>query len=308
MSDIVTTPSARQPSTRGLGSPRSNTIYDNRFLFTGREYATTYRSTTNSAFNFYEYRARAYNPKLGRFMSEDPKLFDAGDYNLFRYCHNDPIDFTDPMGTDSDLWTRTIERMQAYINSKNGGDAQWAMAKWADGSNNFQGTFAQFTAGQGLTMGQIQQKATSNRPDPSRYAPGQAYRAERSVIYSNSYEKNGKFVNLTDWSIKVFDKNGPLAGVNVSETRIDHLAQKDIGMSREEKYWSQKTNKFGFVPNPDHWQQSFTSRNGFDTIRQTLVSGGNTLKWDATQSPSGVKVGVSAPQTGYFLQPGATGY
>ncbi len=24
-------------------------------------------------------------------MSEDPKLFDAGDYNLFRYCHNDPI-------------------------------------------------------------------------------------------------------------------------------------------------------------------------------------------------------------------------
>ena len=81
---------------------RSATIYDNRFLFTGREYAATYRSTyTNSAFNFYEYRARAYNPKLGRFMSEDPKLFDAGDYNLFRYCHNDPIDFTDPMGLDT---------------------------------------------------------------------------------------------------------------------------------------------------------------------------------------------------------------
>src|SRR5207244_2345387 len=35
-----------------------------------------------------------------RFMSEDPKLFDAGDYNLFRYCHNDPIDSTDAMGTD----------------------------------------------------------------------------------------------------------------------------------------------------------------------------------------------------------------
>jgi hypothetical protein len=34
-------------------------------------------------------------------MSEDPKLFEAGDYNLFRYCHNDPIDFTDPMGLDA---------------------------------------------------------------------------------------------------------------------------------------------------------------------------------------------------------------
>jgi RHS repeat-associated protein len=51
---------------------------------------------------FYEYRARAYHPDLGRFMSEDPKLFDAGDYNLFRYCHNDPIDNVDPMGTEQD--------------------------------------------------------------------------------------------------------------------------------------------------------------------------------------------------------------
>jgi hypothetical protein len=37
-------------------------------------------------------------------MSEDPKLFDPGDYNLFRYCHNDPIDFTDPMGLEGEAW------------------------------------------------------------------------------------------------------------------------------------------------------------------------------------------------------------
>jgi hypothetical protein len=36
-------------------------------------------------------------------MSEDPKGFDAGDYNLFRYCHNDPIDFADPMGLETEL-------------------------------------------------------------------------------------------------------------------------------------------------------------------------------------------------------------
>src|SRR5437660_11051271 len=82
---------------------RSATIYNNRFLFTGREYAATYRSTYNvPAFNFYEYRARAYNPTLGRFMSEDPKGFDAGEYNLYRYCHNDPEDLTDPMGLGPD--------------------------------------------------------------------------------------------------------------------------------------------------------------------------------------------------------------
>jgi hypothetical protein len=33
-------------------------------------------------------------------MSEDPKGFDAGDCNLFRYCNNDPEDHTDPMGLE----------------------------------------------------------------------------------------------------------------------------------------------------------------------------------------------------------------
>jgi RHS repeat-associated protein len=74
------------------GTERSTSAYNNRFLFTGREYAAT--------FGFYEYRARAYNPTLGRFMTEDPKGFDAGDYNLFRYCHNDPLDLIDPMGLE----------------------------------------------------------------------------------------------------------------------------------------------------------------------------------------------------------------
>jgi RHS repeat-associated protein len=94
--DVFGAPSIYAPN----GSGRSSTIFDNRFLFTGREYAATYRSTYISTFNVYEYRARAYNPALGRFMSEDPKLFDPGDYNLFRYCHNDPVDFTDPMGLE----------------------------------------------------------------------------------------------------------------------------------------------------------------------------------------------------------------
>ena len=64
--------------------------FNNRFKFTGREYI--------QQVGVYEYRARVYHPVLGRFISEDPKGFDAGDYNLFRYCHNDPEDLTDAMG------------------------------------------------------------------------------------------------------------------------------------------------------------------------------------------------------------------
>jgi uncharacterized protein RhaS with RHS repeats len=37
-------------------------------------------------------------PQLARFLQPDPKQFAAGDYNLYRYCHNDPINKTDPTG------------------------------------------------------------------------------------------------------------------------------------------------------------------------------------------------------------------
>src|SRR4029453_8354628 len=108
----------------GGGTQISSTAYNNRFLFTGREYAATYQKTYVPAFKFYEYRARAYNPTLGRFMSEDPKLFDAGDYNLFRYCHNDPIDMTDPMGLEGEAWLYrdTADRSSpgTYVLSENG--------------------------------------------------------------------------------------------------------------------------------------------------------------------------------------------
>ena len=46
----------------------------------------------------YYYRARMYDPNLGRFISEDPIGFDGGDFNLYGYVRNNPISRTDPMG------------------------------------------------------------------------------------------------------------------------------------------------------------------------------------------------------------------
>jgi RHS repeat-associated protein len=61
-----------------------------RFLFTGREWLNDLR--------VYDYRNRMYQPELGRFLQPDPKQFEAGDYNLYRYCHNDPVNKSDPTG------------------------------------------------------------------------------------------------------------------------------------------------------------------------------------------------------------------
>jgi RHS repeat-associated protein len=65
--------------------------HPNRILFTGREY--------DQETGLYYYRARYYNPQIGRFLQTDPKGYGAG-MNLYRYCANNPTNFADPMGLD----------------------------------------------------------------------------------------------------------------------------------------------------------------------------------------------------------------
>jgi uncharacterized protein RhaS with RHS repeats len=43
------------------------------------------------------YRARFYDPQIGRFTSEDPIGF-AGGVNWYAYVKNNPILFRDPLG------------------------------------------------------------------------------------------------------------------------------------------------------------------------------------------------------------------
>ena len=59
----------------------SDPNHPNRFMFTGREY--------DKETGLYYYRARYYNPQIGRFLQTDPVGYGAG-MNLYRYCDNNP--------------------------------------------------------------------------------------------------------------------------------------------------------------------------------------------------------------------------
>ncbi len=61
----------------------------NPFQFTAREF--------DSETSLYYYRARYYDPTVGRFESEDGIRFGGGD-NFYSYTNNSPVTFGDPMG------------------------------------------------------------------------------------------------------------------------------------------------------------------------------------------------------------------
>ena len=62
---------------------------ENELLFTGRQWDEDNR--------LYYYRARYYDPEIGRFISEDPIGFGAG-VNFYAYVGNNPVNFNDPSG------------------------------------------------------------------------------------------------------------------------------------------------------------------------------------------------------------------
>ena len=72
---------------------RTSSLIGNRFFFTSREY--------DAEIGMYYYRARHYDPTLGRFIQRDPIGVWGDPYNRgngYEYVYNDPISYLDPLG------------------------------------------------------------------------------------------------------------------------------------------------------------------------------------------------------------------
>jgi len=84
----------------------SDPNHPNRFLFTGREFD---RET-----GLYYYRARYYNPEIGRFLQTDRIGYRNG-MNIYAYCGNDPITYVDPSGL---AWEDPLVRIVFFDGSE----------------------------------------------------------------------------------------------------------------------------------------------------------------------------------------------
>ncbi|MBM4128443.1 MAG: hypothetical protein FJ247_14155, partial [Nitrospira sp.] len=82
----------------GKVTSETNGAVDFLFGYTGRE--------RDEETGLYYYRARFFDPLTGRFISEDPLGFAAGDANVDRYVGNHPNLSTDPMGLQEGIGIR----------------------------------------------------------------------------------------------------------------------------------------------------------------------------------------------------------
>ena len=76
---------------------RLTSAIGNRFLFTGREWDATPE--------LYSYRARYYEPWIGRFYARDPfpgVVALPGTLHPYMYVLNNPVNFIDPSGLDAE--------------------------------------------------------------------------------------------------------------------------------------------------------------------------------------------------------------
>jgi RHS repeat-associated protein len=115
------------PGLEGIGNE-----FSPQRSYTGRE--------PDPATGLIYYRARWFDPQLGRFISEDPIGFAAGDANLSRYVGNSTPNAVDPSGLDeqtlpvpgpqSDLMHRWLaadpESARQYLNAIDEGDFEYA--------------------------------------------------------------------------------------------------------------------------------------------------------------------------------------
>ncbi len=119
----------------------SNASFEDRYKWTGREWDTEAKLQYN--------RARFYDPAIGRWTSQDPLGFAAGDSNLYRYVNNRPVMATDPSGLQQ-VWERTgrqrnidgreVVRYQADGSPRKNGilvDIQYDAPRQAEGAMGF---------------------------------------------------------------------------------------------------------------------------------------------------------------------------
>ena len=156
------------------GEPAGDNWTGSRFRFTGQ-----IALNDAAGLRLYHYKARVYDPYLGRFLQTDPVGY-KDDVNLYSYTYNDPVNHADPAGTE------LIE------------SAQEARKKYGKGTSGRGHHFVPFGSTTGKDMNistearEVFGQAVSGEPLPSDYHEGNAVHNKYTAAVKDELKKFAK--------------------------------------------------------------------------------------------------------------------
>ena len=117
--DVVNSVAATSKANGGASATASYFVFGETQSTTGAAVSRLkYTGREDDGTGLYQYRARYYDPSIGRFVSEDPAGFQGSGANWYAYVGNNPVNATDPTGK---------EPYTAYPTYQ---DAQYAAARY----------------------------------------------------------------------------------------------------------------------------------------------------------------------------------
>ena len=188
----------------GLGGSTN----EGRFQFTGQAYIPE--------IGLYYYKARMYNPSLGRFMQTDPIGYKS-DLDLYAYVGNDPLDRTDPtcladivLGLDADIFI--------------GGGIELAGSVSFDTSNLEVGAEGTFGIGGGVSTGVgIIASVSPSAPGPARSSASTSMSLDGSVnVGPVGISKN---VPITENGRSVIGQAGKTSGAATKDVALPKMVE-----------------------------------------------------------------------------------
>jgi hypothetical protein len=203
----------------------------------------------------YDYRARMYQPELGRFLQPDPQEFAAGDYNLYRYCHNDPVNKSDPTGLIS--W------------NAGAGLTSWGNGDWfSDGTYN-----SDLVAAYQMIRDAIKAFIGGSKKADERSEKG-ALRVQSAGVdvthktysYDNPDDNRGGYTPNpleTKGGVRVTSVQGSPGNLSL---RYHLRIETRLNFSR-----GAGTRLFAKLREPDHWNDFLGASNRFQGAADTLV-------------------------------------
>ena len=99
----------------------------------------------------YQFGRRYYNPSDGRWTSQDPLGFKAGDSNLYRYSFNQSTDFADPSGEIIPILVIGIIGISTYL----AGASIYKYSRWSMENQSSRWALSMTYARWGMAGGQI---------------------------------------------------------------------------------------------------------------------------------------------------------